>query len=116
MVKRLRKLGKLRDPERRRPDRRVASSDAIRPIDAGQTTAAGYSPERPSSARKAAPYVGVAFVLALIVLTIGLIPAYSVPWYRTSILLAEYGQQFTLVGALGLFATGIFLLMVVFGG
>lgn len=63
-----------------------------------------------------APFVGVAFLLALVVLTLGLVPAYLVPWYRVSIALEDHQRQFTLVGGMAVLATGILFLVVVSGG
>jgi hypothetical protein len=69
-----------------------------------------------ASSSNVAPFVGVAFLLALVVLTLGLVPAYLVPWYRMSMVLEEHGRQFALAGGMAVLASGIFFLMVVSGG
>lgn len=77
--------------------------------------AAGFASDGESSS-KTAPLVGIAFLLALVVLTLGLVPAYLVPWYSMSMVLEDHRQQFTWVGGMAVLATGILLLMVVLGG
>jgi Flp pilus assembly protein TadB len=78
--------------------------------------ASGIAGDGGSSSSNMAPFVGVVFLLALVVLTLGLVPAYLVPWYRLSIVLEEYGRQFALAGGMAVLATGLFFLMVVSGG
>jgi hypothetical protein len=83
---------------------------------APRTPAAGFAGDGESSSKKTAPLVVIAFLLALVVLTLGLVPAYLVPWYRISMVLEEHRQQFTWVGGMAVLATGVLLLMVVIGG
>jgi type IV secretory pathway VirB10-like protein len=67
------------------------------------------------SARKAVPFVVAAAVAALIILGLGLVPAYVVPWYRMSIVLEDHRQQFTFVGGMALLGAGIFFALTFLG-
>lgn len=68
------------------------------------------------SARKALPFVVAAAVAALIILGLGLVPAYVVPWYRMSVVLEDHRQQFTFVGGMALLGAGIFLALTFLSG
>jgi Flp pilus assembly protein TadB len=124
-AKRLAAKAKEEALERKRAEeelRREDEAEARRA--AGGTTTGTDEPRRPAagfasdgeSSSKTAPLVGIAFLLALVVLTLGLVPAYLVPWYSMSMVLEEHRQQFTWVGGMAVLATGILLLMVVLGG
>lgn len=116
-AQRLKREAKAKELRRRRSEEnRARSNAALRSIGTGPNAAVrSFEPDDGSSSTVALAFAAVAFFLALIVLTLGLVPAYSVPWYRMSLLLEEYGQRFTLVGGLAVLATGIFLLMVLGG-
>ena len=68
------------------------------------------------SARQALPFVVAAAVAALIILGLGLVPAYVVPWYRMSMVLEDHRQQFTFVGGMALLGAGIFLALTFLSG
>ena len=111
------KDAKAKEEEEARERKRV--EDQLRQEDEAETRrtpAAGFATDGESSSKKTAPLVGIAFLLALVVLTLGLVPAYLVPWYSMSMVLEEHRQQFTWVGGMAVLATGILLLMVVLGG
>jgi hypothetical protein len=99
--------------ERKRVEDQLRQEDEA---ETRRTPAAGFATDGESSSKKTTPLVGIAFLLALVVLTLGLVPAYLVPWYRMSMVLEEHRQQFTWVGGMAVLATGILLLMVVIGG
>jgi anti-sigma factor RsiW len=108
---RAKELRRLRSEENR-----AGSNAPLRSIGTGPNAAVrSFEPDDGSSSTVALAFAAVAFFLALIVLTLGLVPAYSVPWYRMSLVLEEYGERITLVGGLAVLATGIFLLMVLGG-
>lgn len=69
-----------------------------------------------NESRKALPFVVVAAVAALIILGLGLVPAYVVPWYRMSMVLEDHRQQFTFVGGMALLGAGIFLALTFLSG
>ena len=108
---------KRAEEELRREDEAEARRARGEPTEAEgpRRPAAGFASDGESSS-KTAPLVGIAFLLALVVLTLGLVPAYLVPWYSMSMVLEEHRQQFTWVGGMAVLATGILLLMVVLGG
>lgn len=112
-----RKLKQARDQQRLQEEREALLGGNGKPTgeDEPRRPAAGFASDGESSS-KTAPLVGIAFLLALVVLTLGLVPAYLVPWYSMSMVLEEHRQQFTWVGGMAVLATGILLLMVVLGG
>jgi hypothetical protein len=114
-AKRLAAKAKAREEalERKRAGEQLRQEDEA---ETRRTPAAGFATDGESSSKKTAPLVGMAFLLALVVLTLGLVPAYLVPWYRMSMVLEEHHQQFTWVGGMAVLATGILFLMVVLGG
>jgi hypothetical protein len=114
-AKRLAAKAKAREEalERKRAGEQLRQEDEA---ETRRTPAAGFATDGESSSKKTAPLVGMAFLLALVVLTLGLVPAYLVPWYRMSMVLEEHRQQFTWVGGMAVLATGILFLMVVLGG
>lgn len=54
------------------------------------------------------PFVAAGTIAALLILGLGFVPAYAIPWYRISMVLEYHRQQFTFVGGMGLLGAIVF--------
>ena len=65
-----------------------------------------------SSSNSGLPFLLAAFSLALVLLGLALTPAWAVPWRRGARALEEHREELGVMGATGIVATVVFLLLI----